>query len=235
MVSWFDRWGPSETWRRACVRRQANRRPSMRTPILSVAMALPLTLAAATMATAAPDQMISKQPTETIKVSTVQRSIVVSQQIAEVAATKPKQGPLMAKDAILYNIISDQISEMRRKSALPDVMCIAESTGDGGAETIARNLMTRLQADNAQVQDSLFTLKAATECETAGNRMLDRETHERAMVIVAGPVETDMKGLTSGCGDYVGGFVRASDDSDFDFYSVNGGAVARKLGCEMAQ
>jgi len=136
---------------------------------------------------------------------------------------------------ILYNIISDQITEMRRKSALPATMCIAESTGDGSAETVSRTLMARLQADNAQVQDTLFTLKAATECKTAGNRMVDRETHERAMMIVAGPMETDMKGLMSGCGDYVGGFVRASDDSDFDFYTVHGGAVARKLGCELAQ
>ena len=29
--------------------------------------------------------------------------------------------------------------------------------------------------------------------------------------------------------------MRASDDSDFDFYTVNGGDVARKLGCELAQ
>ena len=55
------------------------------------------------------------------------------------------------------------------------------------------------------------------------------------MLIVAGPMESDMKGLMTGCGDYVGGFVRASDDSDFDFYTVNGGDVARKLGCELAQ
>ena len=95
--------------------------------------------------------------------------------------------------------------------------------------------MVRLQSDNAKVQDSLFTLKAATECETSGNRMVDRETHERAMMIVAGPMETDMKTLMSGCGDYVGGFVRASNDSDFDFYTVHGGDVARKLGCELAQ
>jgi hypothetical protein len=55
------------------------------------------------------------------------------------------------------------------------------------------------------------------------------------MMIVAGPMESDMKTLMAGCGDYVGGFVRASDDSDFDFYSVHGGDVARKLGCELAQ
>jgi hypothetical protein len=140
-----------------------------------------------------------------------------------------------AKDVILYNIISDQISEMRRKSALPAVMCIAQSTGDGGAETVSRGLMARLEADNAQVEDTLFTIKHATECESAGQRMVDSETHERAMLIVAGPMEADMKGLMTGCGEYVGGFVRASDDSDFDFYTVNGGDVARKLGCELAQ
>ena len=55
------------------------------------------------------------------------------------------------------------------------------------------------------------------------------------MLIIAGPMEDDMKDLMSGCGDFVGGFVRASDDSDFDFYSVKGGDVARKLGCELAQ
>jgi len=205
----------------------------MRTILLSAAMILPLTLTAATMAVAAPDQI--NKPTEATKVSAAQPAATAAVQLADVQATKPKQGPLIAKDAILYNIISDQITEMRRKSALPATMCIAESTGDGGAETVSRTLMTRLQADNAQVQDTLFTLKAATECETAGNRMVDRETHERAMMIVAGPMETDMKGLMSGCGDYVGGFVRASNDSDFDFYTVNGGAVARKLGCELAQ
>jgi hypothetical protein len=142
---------------------------------------------------------------------------------------------MITKDVILYDIISDQISEMRRKSALPAVMCIAESTGDGSAETVSRNLMARLQADNARVTDTLFTLKPATECENAGQRMVDRETHERAMMIVAGPMESDMKGLMNGCGDYVGGFVRASDDSDFDFYTVHGGDVARKIGCELAQ
>jgi hypothetical protein len=206
----------------------------MRATFLSAAMALPLTLAAATLAVAAPDQL-SKQPMQTIKVSATQPAVTSAMQVADIQATKPKQGPLIAKEAILYNIISDQISEMRRKSALPATMCIAESTDDGGAETVSRTLMARLQADNAQVQDTLFTLKAATECEAAGKRMVDRATHERAMMIVAGPMETDMKGLMSGCGDYVGGFARASDDSDFDFYTVHGGDVARKLGCELAQ
>ncbi len=88
----------------------------------------------------------------------------------------PSRRRVAAKDVILYNIISDQISEMRRKSALPTTMCIAESNGDGTAETVSRTLMARLAADNAQVEDSLFTIKHATECESAGQRMVDRET-----------------------------------------------------------
>jgi len=208
----------------------------MRTTILSAvtAMAVPLALSAsATMALAAPDQA-SKRPVYAI-VATAQPGVATTDQVADAEATRPKQSLASAKDVILYNIISDQISEMRRKSALPAVMCIAESTGDGSAETVSRSLMARLEADNARVEDSLFTLKQATECESAGKRLVDRETHERAMMIVAGPMESEMKGLMTGCGDYVGGFMRASDDSDFDFYTVNGGDVARKLGCELAQ
>ena len=186
----------------------------------------------ATAASAAPDP-VSKLPEGSMVVAVAQPSSKAPTQLVE--ATRPKQGLVSAKDVILYNIISDQISEMRRKSALPAVMCIAQSTGDGGAETVSRGLMARLEADNAEVENSLFTLKQATECETAGNRLVDRETHERAMMIVAGPMESDMKGLMTGCGDFVGGFMRASDDSDFDFYTVNGGDVARKLGCELAQ
>ena len=209
----------------------------LRTTVLSavMAMAVPLSLGAgATIAAAAPDAA-SKRPDNPVAVSTVQPHAATTDQMADAEATRPKQDLASAKDVILYNIISDQISEMRRKSALPAVMCIAESTGDGGAETVSRSLMARLTADNAKVEDSLFTLKQATECESAGKRMVDRETHERALMIVAGPMESDMKGLMTGCGDYVGGFVRASDDSDFDFYTVNGGDVARKLGCELAQ
>lgn len=209
----------------------------LRTTVLSVVMAIamPLSLgAAATTAAAAPDAT-SKLPANSAVVSTAEPNVVISDQVADVEATRPKQGAMVAKDAILYNIISDQISEMRRKSALPAVMCIAESTGDGSAETVSRSLIARLEADNAQVEDTLFTIKQATECESTGKRLVDRETHERAMMIVAGPMEADMKGLMTGCGDYVGGFVRSSDDSDFDFYTVNGGDVARKLGCELAQ
>jgi hypothetical protein len=209
----------------------------LRTTVLSavMAMAVPLSLGAgATIAAAAPDAT-SRLPDNPVVVSTVQPDAATTDQMADAEATRPKQDLATSKDVILYNIISDQISEMRRKSALPAVMCIAESTGDGGAETVSRSLMARLTADNAKVQDSLFTLKQATECESAGKRMVDRETHERALMIVAGPMESDMKGLMTGCGDYVGGFVRASDDSDFDFYTVNGGDVARKLGCELAQ
>jgi hypothetical protein len=201
----------------------------LRTTVLSAvaAIALPLLLSASAMA--APDAA-TKSPKAPVAAAQQAPGIV---QVAE--ASRPKQPNMAAKDVILYNIISDQISEMRRKSALPATMCIAESNGDGTAETVSRNLMARLEADNADVADTLFTIKHATECESAGARMVDRETHERAMLIVAGPMESEMKGLMTGCGDYVGGFVRASDDSDFDFYTVNGGDVARKLGCELAQ
>lgn len=200
----------------------------LRTTVLSAVAAIALPLALSASAMAAPDST-AKLP----KTATAQPAAPGIVQVAD--ATRPKQAPIAAKDVILYNIISDQISEMRRKSALPTTMCIAESNGDGTAETVSRTLMARLEADNAQVEDTLFTIKHATECESAGQRMVDRETHERAMLIVAGPMETEMKGLMTGCGDYVGGFVRASDDSDFDFYTVNGGDVARKLGCELAQ
>ncbi len=199
-----------------------------RTTVLSAVAAIALPLALSASAMAVPDS-IGKGP----KAPTAQPAGAPIVLVAE--ATRPKQAPMAAKDVILYNIISDQIGEMRRKSALPTTMCIAESRGDGTAETVSRTLMAQLESDNAEVEDTLFTIKHATECESAGRRMVDRETHERAMLIVAGPMETEMKGLMTGCGDYVGGFVRASDDSDFDFYTVNGGDVARKLGCELAQ
>jgi hypothetical protein len=198
------------------------------TTVLSAVAAIALPLALSASAVAAPDS-IGKLPKNPI--ASAQTAHIV--QVAD--ATRPKQAPMAAKDVILYNILSDQISEMRRKSALPTTMCIAESNGDGTAETVSRTLMARLEADNAQVEDTLFTIKHATECESAGQRLVDSATHERAMLIVAGPMETDMKSLMTGCGDYVGGFVRASDDSDFDFYTVNGGDVTRKLGCELAQ
>jgi len=201
----------------------------LRTTVLTAVAAIALPLALSASAVAAPDATV-KLPKSSVVVATAAAPIL---QVAE--ASRPKQPTMAAKDAILYDIISDQISEMRRKSALPATMCIAESNSDDSAETISRTLMARLEADNAEVEDSLFTLKQATECQSAGQRMVDRETHERAMLIVAGPMETEMKGLMTGCGDYVGGFVRASDDSDFDFYTVNGGDVARKLGCELAQ
>lgn len=209
----------------------------LRTTILSaaVAIAVPLGLSAgATAVSAAPDST-GKVPKPLVAVSAAKSNVPVARQMADAEAVRLKQATMPAKDVILYNIISDQISEMRRKSALPAVMCIAESTGDGGAETISRTLMAQLEADNAQIENSLFTLKHATECQSAGKRMVDRETRERAMLIVAGPMESEMAGLMTGCGDYVGGFMRASDDSDFDFYTVNGGDVARKLGCQLAQ
>jgi hypothetical protein len=204
----------------------------LRTTVLSAVAAIALPLALSASAVAAPDST-GKLPKSPVVASAAQPAASGIIQVAD--ASRPKQAPMAAKDVILYDIISDQISEMRRKSALPTTMCIAESNGDGTAETVSRSLMAHLEADNAQVEDTLFTIKHATECQSAGQRMVDRETHERAMLIVAGPMETDMKGLMTGCGDYVGGFVRASDDSDFDFYTVNGGDVARKLGCELAQ
>ncbi len=209
----------------------------LRTTALSAVMALamPIALGAGATATLAAPDASSKLPGNAMIDSTARPNVPHTGQLADVQTTRPKQNAAVGKDMILYNIISDQISEMRRKSALPAVMCIAASNGDGTAETVSRTLMARLQADNAQVEDSLFTLKAATECESAGERVVDRETHERAMMIVAGPMETDMKDLMTECGDFVGGFVRAAGDSDFDFYSVNGGDVARKIGCELAQ
>jgi hypothetical protein len=201
----------------------------LRTTVLAAVAAAVVPLALAASAAAAPDA-IGKSHGSGVRMAPAQPAI---QQVAE--AARPKQVPMAVKDLILYTIITDQISEMRRKSALPATMCIAESNGDGTAETVSSNLMARLEADNAQVEDSLFALKHATECRSTGRRMIDRDTHERAMLIVAGPMETEMKGLMTGCGDYVGGFIRASDDSDFDFYTVNGGDVARKLGCELAQ
>lgn len=192
-----------------------------------VAFVLPVGPQGVPTAVAAPDP-INKPAVAQPSPSTVRL-------VADVAATRPKQAVVLSEDAIIYDILSDQISEMRRKSALPAVMCIAASTGDGSAETVSRTVMARLEADNAQVEDSLFTLKPATECQTTGRRVLDRTTHERAMMIVAGPMESDIRDLMAGCGDFVGGFVRGAGDSDFDFYSVNGGDVARKLGCELAQ
>lgn len=145
-------------------------------------------------------------------------------------------GPNVAPEyMVLYSVLSDQIREMRRKSALPAVMCLAENNGDGTAQTLPDNVMERLISDNAEANDGLFTLKQATECKTAGTRIVDAETETRAVLVTAGPMEDDMKDLMADCGDFVGGFMRAAGDSDYDFYSVEGGDVARKLGCELAQ
>lgn len=151
------------------------------------------------------------------------------------AAARPGKFDVAPEDMILYSVLSDQIREMRRKSALPAVMCLAENNGDGTARTLPEGVMAQLVSDNQQAGDELFTLKQATECKTAGNRIVDAETDTRAVLVTAGPMQDDMKDLMSGCGDFVGGFMRASDDSDYDFYSVQGEDVARKLGCELAQ
>jgi hypothetical protein len=151
------------------------------------------------------------------------------------AGARPGKFDAAPEDQVLYSVLSDQIREMRRKSALPAVMCLAENNGDGTARTLPDDVMARLISDNEAAGDGLFTLKQATECKTAGNRIVDAETQTRAVLVTAGPMEDDMKDLMSGCGDFVGGFVRASGDSDYDFYSVEGSDVARKLGCELAQ
>lgn len=148
---------------------------------------------------------------------------------------RPGKFDVAPEDQVLYSVLSDQIREMRRKSALPAVMCLAENNADGTARTLPKDLMARLISDNEAAGDSLFTLKQATACKTSGNRIVDAETQSRAVLVTAGPMEDDMKDLMSGCGDFVGGFVRASGDSDYDFYSVQGEDVARKLGCELAQ
>ena len=130
----------------------------LRTTVLSAvaAIALPLALSASVMA--APDST-GKLP----KAATAQPAAPTIVQLAD--ATRPKQAPMAAKDAILYDILSDQISEMRRKSALPTTMCIAESNGDGTAETVSRNLMSRLEADNAQVDDTQRFVRRVDLCE----------------------------------------------------------------------
>lgn len=150
-------------------------------------------------------------------------------------AARPGKFDVEPEDMVLYSVLSDQIREMRRKSALPAVMCLAENKGDGTAQTLPEGVMARLISDNDAAGDSLFTLKQATECKTAGNRIVDAETETRAVLVTAGPMEDSMKDLMADCGDFVGGFMRAAGDSDYDFYSVNGGDVARKLGCELAQ
>lgn len=151
------------------------------------------------------------------------------------SGARPSKFDVAPEDQVLYSVLSDQIREMRRKSALPAVMCLAENNGDGTAQTLPDDVMARLISDNEAAGDGLFTLKQATECKTSGNRIVDAETKTRAVLVTAGPMEEDMKGLMSECGDFVGGFVRASGDSDYDFYSVEGNDVARKLGCELAQ
>lgn len=148
---------------------------------------------------------------------------------------RPGKFDAAPEDKVLYSVLSDQIREMRRKSALPAVMCLAENRGDGTAHTLPDDVMAQLISDNQDADDELFTLKQATECKTAGKRIVDVETETRAVLVTAGPMQDDMKNLMSGCGDFVGGFMRATDDSDYDFYSVQGEDVARKLGCELAQ
>jgi hypothetical protein len=192
--------------------------------------------AGSSLALAAPDKLeiFTPKVTHAAALEAVPASFETDQQLAdfETAARTPD---LAAEDEVLYSVLSDQIREMRMKSALPTVMCLAESNSDGTAQTLPGGVMDRLVADNAKTGDDMFTLKPATACVSANNRIVDSETHGRAMLVTAGPMEDDIKDLMSGCGDFVGGFVRAEGDSDFDFYAVNDGDVARKLGCELAQ
>jgi len=205
--------------------------------IVLTAASLVLFTVTAGMAHAAPDRdplaaPAAKSPT----LAAPQADTAVRQQLADFDATaRPNSFNVAPEDMVLYSVLSDQIREMRRKSALPAVMCLAENNGDGTAQTLPDGVMARLISDNNAAGDGLFTLKQATECTTSGNRIVDAETHSRAVLVTAGPMEDDMKDLMADCGDFVGGFMRASGDSDYDFYSVEGDDVARKLGCELAQ
>ncbi len=195
-------------------------------------------IAGSGLAQAAPDRLETGLPVALNAAPTAvpaASAFGADQQLADFEVSAGGGQVLADDDQVLYSVLSDQIREMRRKSALPAVMCLAESNSDGTAQTLPDDVMQRLVADNAQAGDDLFTLKQATECVSAGNRIVDSETHSRALLITAGPMEDEMKGLMSGCGDFVGGFVRAEGDSDYDFYAVNDGDVARKLGCELAQ
>src|SRR6185295_2201451 len=106
---------------------------------------------------------------------------------------RPGKFDVAPEDQVLYSVLSDQIREMRRKSALPAVMCLAENNGDGTARTLPDDVMARLVSDNDAAGDGLFTLKQATECKTSGNRIIDAETKTRAVLVTAGPMEDDMK------------------------------------------
>lgn len=205
--------------------------------ILSTAISLALLTMTAGMAEAAPDRDAVPVPAARATAAATQApGAIHDEQLADFDNTgRPGKFDAAPEDEVLYSVLSDQIREMRRKSALPAVMCLAESNSDGTAQTVPEDVMARLISDNDEVGDSLFTLKQATECKTSGNRIVDVETETRAVLVTAGPMEDSMKGLMAECGDFVGGFMRAAGDSDYDFYSVHGGDVARKLGCELAQ
>lgn len=194
---------------------------------------------AAGLAQASNDHEVSAQPAATFaeaESDVVPADMLSGGQLVDFdGGARPGKFDVAPKDRVLYSVLSDQIREMRRKSALPAVMCLAENNGDGTARTLPEDVMAQLVSDNQQAGDDLFTLKQATACKTAGNRIVDAETKTRAVLVTAGPMQDDMKDLMSGCGDFVGGFVRAAGDSDYDFYSVQGEDVARKLGCELAQ
>jgi len=205
--------------------------------IISTAVSLALFTMTAGIAQAAPDRDELPMAAAKSPIFEAPRAdTALDQQLADFdVATRFNEPNVAPEDVVLYSVLSDQIREMRRKSALPAVMCLAENNGDGTAQTLPDGVMARLISDNDKAGDELFTLKQATECKTSGNRIVDAETETRAVLVTAGPMEDDMKGLMAGCGDFVGGFMRAAGDSDYDFYSVEGDDVARKLGCELAQ
>ena len=203
--------------------------------LVSLAVSCVALTVAAGLAQAAPDDReapTSKTPT----FASMETEVSAENVLADFnVAPRHSKFNVAPQDMVLYSVLSDQIREMRRKSALPAVMCLAENNGDGTAHTLPDGVMAQLVSDNNQAGDGLFTLKQATECKTAGNRIVDAETETRAVLVTAGPMQDDMKELMADCGDFVGGFMRASGDSDYDFYSVEGSDVARKLGCELAR
>lgn len=204
--------------------------------IIPTAATLALLTLAAGIAEAAPDRDPIPAPRKAPAAAAQAPAMTVDRQLADFdGSARPGAFDVAPEDMVLYSVLSDQIREMRRKSALPAVMCLAENNGDGTAQTLPEGVMARLISENEAAGDDLFTLKQATECKTSGNRIVDAETEGRAVLVTAGPMEESMKDLMADCGDFVGGFMRASGDSDYDFYSVNGGDVARKLGCELAQ
>ena len=165
--------------------------------IFPAAMTFVLLTAAAGMAQAAPDR--DPTPIATTKSTAQAPDVALEQQLADFDGTaRPGKFDVAPEDMVLYSVLSDQIREMRRKSALPAVMCLAESNSDGTAQTVRGGVMEKLISDNDAAGDGLFTLKQATECKTSGNRIVDAETETRAVLVTAGPMEDSSKDLMAG-------------------------------------